>query len=179
MRRKLIIVLAAVAILASLVAVPAAASIHRPIRGHMEHSLNLGYILETGAAPEVSWYGTVHIRGITYPMVYYGDLLEDNNGWIYWEDRFEVLASLSYEVDENGVITEFHPGDVIFEVVERGWGAPSGAFVALGSIVAADGSADPHGRLARVSVGDVMFYSGRTGETGLDFKATFRIFAIG
>ena len=178
MRRKIITVLAAVAILASLVAVPAGASIRRPIRGQMEHSLNMGYILKTGAAPEVSWYGTVAIRGATYPMVYYGDLLEDNNGWMYWEDRFEILASLSYEADENGVIVEFDPGDVILEAADVGWGGPSGAFVAVGSIVAADGSADPFGRLRRVAVGDVMFYRGSSGETGFDFAAAFRIFAL-
>ncbi len=178
MRRKLITVLAAVAILASLVAVPAGASIHRPIRGHVDMTLNLGYVLQEGAAQEVSWHGTVRFRGTDYPMVYYGDLLEVNGDYVYWEDRYVILDTLHKVVDENGIITEFDPGEVILEVVERGWGY-SDRFFAIGKIVAADGSADPHGLLDRASIGDLVVYWGRSSEDGLAFTARLRIFASG
>lgn len=172
MRGKLSTLVAAVAILASLVAAPAAASVHRPIRGHMDASLNLGFVLQEGAAPEVSWYGTLQVRGTAYPVVYYGDLLEEyEGGWIYWEDRYEILDSLTLE-EEGGVITAFETGDVIFEVVERGFGAPSGAFFAIGSVVEANLDADPHGLFDGVSIGDVALYRGRSlGEAGLEFTA--------
>lgn len=176
MRIKLITVLAVVAMFASLVATPAGASIDKPIRGHMDCTLNIGYVLEQGVAQDVSWYGTVRIKGKTYPVVYYGDLLEVDGDSLYWEDRYEILASLSYEVNDSGVITAFEPGEVILEVVERGLGY-AGWFVAIGSVEAANGSADPHKRLGRVSVGDAMFYWGRGGDT--DFTASLRVFASG
>jgi hypothetical protein len=161
--------------MASLVAVPAGASIHRPIPGHVDMTLNLGYVLGEGAAQDVSWYGTVKFRGTTYPMVYYGDLLEVNGDWIYWEDRYVILDTLHSEV-EAGIITEFQPGEVILEVTERGFGV-SGRFIAIGTIVAANGSADPHGLLERASIGDVVTYWGRG--DGTEFTATLRIFASG
>lgn len=175
MRRKLITVLAAVAMFASLVAAPAVASTDKPIRGHMDCTLNTGY-LEQGVAQDVSWYGTIRIKGKTYPVVYYGDLLDFDGDFLYWEDRYEILASLSYEVSDTGVITAFEPGEVILEVVERGLGY-AGWFVAIGSVEEASGSADPYGRLGGVSTGDAMVYWGYG--VGNDFTASLRILATG
>lgn len=178
MHRRITALAAAVLMLAT-IAAPATATTHRPIRGHMDMELNLGFFSGEGAAPEVTWYGTVDIKRASYPVVYYGGLLEDNDGWVYWEDRYEILDTLSTTV-EGGVITKFEPGNVIFEVTERGWGTPWGTFFALGKVVAADVDADPHGLLDRVSVDDAVVYWGHnTGDAGLAFVARMRIFATG
>jgi hypothetical protein len=163
--------------MASLVAAPAGASIHKPIRGHVDMTLNLG-VFQDGAAKDVSWHGTLRVRGTDYPMVYYAGLLEPNGEWVYWEDRYVIFDTLHKVVDENGIITEFEPGEVILEVHERGWGY-SGRFFAIGEIVTAEGSADPHGLLDTASIGDLVVYRGHESNDGLAFTASLRTFASG
>ncbi len=156
---------------------PANASMHRSLRGNVDLDFNLGLVLGEGAAQNVSWFGTVEFRGGTYDIAYYptAPLVEHGN-WIYFEDRYEIYDSLTYEY-ENGILTEFNPGTVVLEASERGWGTPWGTAFAFGKVVAFDADVDPHDLLARVQVGDRTFWRGRyLDETQLEFAGPFRIF---
>ena len=176
MKRKVLTILAALVVLASVAVVPAAAKTHRAVRGDLELQLNLGIVLQAGAAPEVSWFGTVDVRGAEYPIVFYGGVLEQHGDWIYYEDRWEILDSMTYELTD-GVITAIERGNVIVEAEEKGWGAPSGWAYGLGRVIDADPEFDPHGALELVEAGDVALWTGReTDESGLLFAGRFRIF---
>ncbi|MDJ0954408.1 MAG: hypothetical protein QNJ81_12085 [Acidimicrobiia bacterium] len=176
MHRRLLTLLAALVVFASITIAPAAAGTNRAVRGDLDIGLNLGIVLQQGAAPHVSWYGDIDFRGATYPIVYYGGLLEEHGDWVYFEDSWEILDSLYYEV-EGGVITVFEPGNVIIGAEEKGWGAPSGWAYGLGRIVTANPEADPHGVLDGVSLRDITLWTGsETDDAGLEFAGRFRIF---
>ena len=61
---------------------------------------------------------------------------------------------------------------------DRGFGTPSGNYFAMGTVVKADGGADPHGVLADLESGDRISWRGRTVDVaGSHFVGPFWIFS--
>jgi hypothetical protein len=182
MKRRILVVLAAVVVLATMAALPAAADSHRdvPIRGTQDLDLNLGIVTGEGAAPTVSWVGTVDFRGTVYPIAYFPTApLVQIGWWVLFEEQITIYASLDYEFTD-GVLTTFEPGDVIFTATDAGFGTPRGSAEGFGEIIEANGDADPYGVLSEVQVGDWTHWVGRYANAeGTEFGGAFRIFPVG
>lgn len=181
MKRKLLILLAVAALVATVIAAPAGAFGRHSLRGHQGLDFNLGIVTGEGAAPNVSWVGTVDFRGGTYDIVYRPTApLVEHGDWIYFEENVRIYepGTLSYTFDGNGVIVEFTEGNVVVEFNERGWLSPRGTGFAWGKVITANG--DPGGVLDNVTEGDRIFwYGGYLDETHTTWGGPFRIFTRG
>ncbi len=88
MKRKLIILMAVAALFVTAIAAPVGAFGRRSLRAHMDLDFNVGIVTGEGAAPMVSWVGTLEFRGGTYDVVYYPTApLVEHGDWVYFEEN--------------------------------------------------------------------------------------------
>jgi hypothetical protein len=180
MRRKLLVLLALVAVLAVMVAAPVSAK-EKPISGKMEISLNLFKC--PGEGPFLSWTGTVVIDGKTYGWADEPLLVEDppvlpNEKFVYFEEHWTIFTLEDGEDPNEDPSLACDVNDVVLEGFNTGWGPPGFTGKADGYVRDA---ADP-GPFALVKDGSRMFWRGKVlgGEPvpGSQFKATLHIFPL-
>ena len=183
MKRKLIILVAVAALFVTAIAAPVGAFGRRSLRAHMDLDFNLGIVTGEGAAPTVSWVGTLEFRGGTYGIVFFPHGPPEMHGeWAYFQETVRIYEpdSLSYTFDGSGVITAFTEGNVVVEFNDKGWVSPRGTGFAWGNVTATDADADSHGVFSNVDVGDRIFWYGRyLDEAHMNWGASFRIFTRG
>jgi hypothetical protein len=180
-KRNMLAVLAVFAIATMASVLPAiAAEDEGPILGRQDLDFNVGILTGEGAAPQVSWVGTLQVNGASYPIAYFpkGPGMQVG-GWFLFEETVRIYASLEYEFTE-GVLTGFEPGRVVVKFVDSGVVSPRGWAVASGKVKRANGAADPYGVLDALSPGDWITWSGRLSSAeAAEFEGPFRIFPIG
>ena len=125
MRKKLT---AAILVIFILTLVPTlAVSAEKPLRGTMDLQFNLGWPGPQDHIPD--WIGTITINGETYDMAFYCTgsgkpfvtTPDDLRGVIHFFEETWVIGHIDYEFDENGVLIEYNPIDILL------WGYDTGS----------------------------------------------------
>jgi len=199
MKKKLLILLAVAALIATVIAAPAGAFRRQSLRGYQDLDFNFGIVTGVGQGAEqgVAYVGTLELRGSTYDIVYYSLGPPVARGdWTYFEERVVIYVPGTLHVEragiefppgtgnviEDGLISEFDDtdGGVVVEFTDKGWGSPRGTAFAWGKVTVAPSGADPHGALSNVDVGDRTFWHGRyLDDARTRFAGPFRIFTRG
>lgn len=197
MKKKLLILLAVAALIATVIAAPAGAFGRRSLRGHQDLDFNTGVVFGAGAAPNVAYVGSLEFRGGSYDIVYFPAApLKVHGDWVYFQEIVRIYEADSVDAefgeivippeDPGGVpivitgITEFAEGKLVVELTDKGWGSPWGTAFARGKVTIAPPNADPGGVLSGVKVGDRVFWHGRyLDDTHTTFAGPYRIFTRG
>ena len=172
MKRRILVLLTLVAVLAVMVAAPVSADGENPINGKMELTLFGVPCSEEPDSPFLTWAGTVVIDGTTYGWADFptGPLVEEGK-FVYFEEYWTIFTLGESEVVTPAVACD---GDrVILDGLNDGWGPPGFTGKADGWVT----WAEPEGPFADVAPGSKMFWRGKV--TGpVSFKATLHIFPL-
>ena len=199
MKKKLLILLAVAALIATVIAAPAGAFRRQSLRGHQDLDFNFGIVTGEGQGAEqhVAYVGTLELHGGTYDIVYYSLGVPKAHGdWSRFEERvviYELGAVKDVWVDiedfpvdgetyEDGLLDGFAVADedALVEFTDKGWGSPWGTAFAWGTVTKTGEGTDPHGVLSNVDMGDRTFWYGRyLSELHMNFAGPFRIFTRG
>lgn len=195
MKKKLLILLAVAAMIATVIAAPAGAFGRQSLRGYQDLDFNFGIVTGEGggAAQGVAYVGTLELRGGTYDIVYYSLGPPVPHGdWTYFEERVVIYAPDTLHVKWDNI--EFPPGESIVdgllsefddsggvpvvEFTDKGWVSPRGTGFAWGKVITTND--DPGGVLDNVAEGDRTFWYGRyLDDLHTRFAGPFRIFTRG
>jgi hypothetical protein len=177
MRRKLLVLLAVVAVLAAMVAAPVSAK-EKPISGKMELDFQPQPAFcfdREGEIIPVTWTGTVVIDGTTYGWADFPTgpfVIEGNFG--YFEEYWTIFT-LGPDDDPNDLGVACDWERVLIDGSNEGWGP------AMGNTGKADGTVDnvyaDDVPFADVAIGSRMMWRGKVTAPG-EFKATFHIFPL-
>lgn len=156
MRRKLLVLLAVMVVLAVVIAAPVSAKKPAPtLRGDQVMVLNQD--LDSGAfgiygclydsedpvpVETISWFGSIEIEGTTYGMALYplpgrftgnGTILHYEEGWKVWTEEFTV--SDNTECPTGYCIDDCTPGEYVLSGTDRGVGSfTTGKFRSNGTV---------------------------------------------
>lgn len=162
MRSRVLVVFAVVVAMLAVSVAPAGAKGGRAIKGDQDIAFNLGLVLEVGAAQDVSWFGEVTLGGATYPIVY-NPTAEPKPIWggraTLFLETLTVYDAITYSYEE-GVLTAFDVGNMIFTATDRAICLESGHCFSAGRITDVDTAQDTQGALRSLRVGDRTFWSG-------------------
>jgi len=161
-------------------AVPASAAQCHPAIGDIDVQFNMGVILGTGVAPDVSYIGDITFDDETYVLVWFpltnpapaqGQLISAVEDWAIYEN-------VDYEFDDvSGVLTTFEPGPLLLAGSDVAYGTPSGQVRGRGPVADAPATSGP---LACVPVGSSVFWNGTWDPPeigpGTHFLGKFRVF---
>ena len=169
MKRRMMVLLSIVAVVAVMVAAPASADAKKQINGKMELTLLLVPCTVEDDSPFLTWAGTVVIGGTTYGWADFptGPLVEEG-GFIYFEEYWTIFT-----LGEDEAVTAAVACDadrVVMDGFNVGWGTPGDTGRADGTVE----SADPDGPFAEVATGSTMFWRGKVTSPD-EFKATLHI----
>ena len=174
MKRRMLVFLVLVGVLAVMVAVPVSADMDKPIEGKME----LTFLGEGCPVPHdppfLTWAGTVVIDDTTYGWADFPttELVVDGK-FIYFEERWTIFT-----LGEGEAVTAAIACDedlVVIEGLNDGWGPPGRTGKADGIVT----WADPDGPFDEVATGSTMFWRGKvTDKAFTEFKATLHIFTL-
>lgn len=140
MKRRLLVVLAVVAVLSALMAAPANATAphrgHRPFGGEQMMLLNEDADGNLGlyGCEEISWFGTIVLHGKTYGMALYPiDFYEGEDGLAYYEEGWKIFTKRFKLRD--GELKRCHPGRVLAAGTDKGtWDMATGGFESTGLV---------------------------------------------
>ena len=134
MKRKLTVLLALAALIAtfSLVAAPVSAGAEKPISGEMELYFNLGFGNPDAPCPGISWAGTVELGGTTYGIAFIpldakdvGKVHHFAEAWVIYDTPFTFTG---------GVLTECTSGDVVLSGTDAGVSSPNSKYRMNGTV---------------------------------------------
>jgi len=197
MKKKLLILLAVAALIATVIAAPAGASREYSLRGHQDLDFNMGVVFGVGAAPNVSYVGMLQLSGDTYDIVYFSEAPPEPYGeWVYFEEIVRIyeaglvtaeFGEIKSDIpDVPPVITGitkfevFEDHDPVVELTDKGWGFPWGTAIASGNVTTTNSNADPHGVLSGVEVGDRVIWYGRyLDDTHMTFAGMYSFISKG
>ena len=173
MKRRLLVVMAVVAVVASLAAVPATAKGQlRGLNGDVDITLVLHTCPNEDAPGErITWVGTVDFGMRTVGIAYFPNVPNEvigDKGWVFFDELW-TLFRLPKRTLTDSVLSSAacNPKRVILEGIDRGFGTPWGVFFAAGPLIAGAGQFEKF-------VGGMAFWVGEvTSEGPLGPGSTF------
>ncbi len=117
MKRRLSILVALVAVLSMVMAVPATAK--QPLRGDMELYFNLGFGNQDTPCSDITWAGSVQLDGVAYGIAFFPIVSEDRGNSYHFEETWEVYAE-PFDFTGGAVLTDCTPGAVVLRGPDKG-----------------------------------------------------------
>lgn len=176
MKRKMLVVLAVVAVLTAAAATPATAG--GALHGDIDLTLYVTPCDEADPeSPFLTWAGTIDFGRKTFGKAYFptAENVDFGNGWSYFEEIWTIFWLPKGELtDDKLIAAACNPRRVVLEGVDAGFGTPFGTGFAAGEVTYGRGHFNKF-------VGGEIFWMGEftsefTGEPGNTFSSTFWMF---
>lgn len=178
--KRLLMLLATSLFILGGIASPAGAARCHPAIGGIDVQFNVGVILGTGAAPDVSYIGDITFDDQTHVLVWYPltNPAPAQGQLIFAEEIWAIYESVNYEFDDvTGVLTIFETGPLLLAGSDVAFGTPSGQVRGRGPVTDAPATDGP---LGCVTVGSSVFWTGTWDPPevgpGTHFIGKFRVF---
>jgi len=173
MKRKLLVVLAVVAMLTAAVAAPATA--RGAIHGDIDLTLYLTPCDDTDPdSPLLTWAGTYDLGKMTLGIAYFptADLeVIGDTGWVYFEERLTLFKLPKGDLsDEKMIAAACNPRRVVVEGMDAGVGTPWGTAFGAGHVT------DARWRLDRYVGGETFWWGAYTNDELTQFAGQLWIF---
>lgn len=117
MKRRFSILVALVAVLSMVMAVPATAK--EPLQGDMELYFNLGYGNQEAPCPDITWAGSVQLDGVDYGIAFFPIASEHRGNSYHFEETWEVYAE-PFDFKGGGALMVCAPGEVVLRGPDKG-----------------------------------------------------------